>query len=107
MSNLKIFLSVILSLALFGTAVAAEKLTSDDAIYDYVRRKLASDQVVKGGGLQVDVHQGVVTLRGTVEEQKQKERAAKLAKKIAGVKPAHNQLTPSPTSDKKLSPPPY
>ena len=98
---IKIFFSVILSLALFGTAVAAEKLTSDDAIYDYVRRKLASDQVVKGGGLQVDVHQGVVTLRGTVEEQKQKERAAKLAKKIAGVKSVDNQLTVVQRGDKK------
>lgn len=94
-------LSVALSLALFGSALAAEKLTSDDAIYDYVRRKLASDQIVKGGGLQVDVKQGVVTLRGTVEEQKQKERAAKLAKKIAGVKSVDNQLTVVQKGDKK------
>jgi osmotically-inducible protein OsmY len=93
--------SVILSLALFGSALAAEKLTSDDAIYDYVRRKLASDQIVKGGGLQVDVKQGAVTLRGTVEEQKQKERAAKLAKKIAGVKSVDNQLTVVQKGDKK------
>ena len=99
--NLKIVLSVMLSLALFGSALAAEKLTSDDAIYDYVRRKLASDQIVKGGGLQVDVKQGVVTLRGTVEEQKQKERAAKLAKKITGVKSVDNQLTVVQKGDKK------
>ena len=94
-------LSVMLSLALFGSAMAAEKLTSDDAIYDYVRRKLASDQIVKGGGLQVDVKQGAVTLRGTVEEQKQKERAAKLAKKVAGVKSVDNQLTVVQKVDKK------
>ena len=94
-------LSVMLSLALFGSALAAEKLTSDDAIYDYVRRKLASDQIVKGGGLQVDVKQGVVTLSGTVEEQKQKERAAKLAKKIAGVKSVDNQLTVVQRGEKK------
>jgi osmotically-inducible protein OsmY len=90
--NLKIFLPVILSLSLFGAALAAEKQTSDDAIYDYVRRKLASDPVVKGGGLQVDVKQGVVTLRGTVEDQKQKDKAAKLAKKVAGVKSVDNEL---------------
>jgi osmotically-inducible protein OsmY len=99
--NFKIILSVILSLALFGSALAAEKLTSDDAIYDYVRRKLADDQVVKGGALQVDVHQGVVTLRGTVEEKNQKERAAKLAKKVAGVKSVDNQLTVVRRGDKK------
>ena len=91
--NLKVLICAILSLALFGVALAADKNTSDDAIYDNVRRKLASDPVVKGGGLQVDVKQGAVTLRGTVEEQKQKDKAARLAKKIAGVKSVDNQLS--------------
>src|SRR5690242_9335133 len=90
--KLKALVCAILSLALFGAALAAEKQTSDDAIYDYVRRRLASDPVVKGGGLQVDVHQGAVTLRGTVEEQKQKDKATRLAKKVAGVKSVDNQL---------------
>ena len=65
---------------------------SDDAIYDNVRRKLASDPLVKGGGLNVDVKQGVVTLTGTVEQDKQKERATKLARKISGVKSVNNEL---------------
>jgi osmotically-inducible protein OsmY len=99
--NLKIIASVVLSLSLFGSALAAEKITTDDAIYDYVRRKLASDQVVKGGGLQVEVHQGVVTLRGTVEEQKQKDKATKLAKKVAGVKSVDNEITVVERSGKK------
>jgi hyperosmotically inducible protein len=80
------------SLAFYGAAVAAEKNTSDDAIYDFVRRKLASDQIVKGGAIKVEVSQGVVTLTGTVEQEKQKERATKLAKKIAGVKSVTNGL---------------
>lgn len=91
--NLKIIASLVLSLSLFGSALAAGKLTTDDAIYDYVRRKLASDPVVKGGGLQVEVHQGAVTLRGTVEEQKQKDKAAKLARKVTGVKSVDNEIT--------------
>ncbi len=91
--NLKIILSVVFSLWLFGAALEAEKpAPTDDAIIDYVRRKLASDQIVKGGGIQVDSHQGVVTLRGTVQEEKQKDKAAKLAKKINGVKSVDNQL---------------
>jgi hyperosmotically inducible protein len=77
----------------FGAAVAAEKTpASDDTIYDNVRRKLASDPLVKGGGLNVDVKQGVVTLTGVVEQEKQKERAARLAKKISGVKSVTNEL---------------
>ena len=91
--NLKVLICAILSLALFGMALAAEKNTSDDAIYDNVRRKLASDPVVKGGGLQVDVKTGAVTLRGTVDEQKQKDRATRLAKKVAGVKSVTNEMT--------------
>src|SRR5260221_7421454 len=90
--NLKVLICAILSLALFGVALGADKQVSDDAIYDNVRRKLASDPIVKGGGLEVDVKQGAVTLRGTVEEQKQKDKAAKLAKGIAGVKSVDNQL---------------
>jgi len=90
--NLKVLICAILSLTLFGVALAKEKNTSDDAIYDNVRRKLASDPVVKGGGLQVEVKEGVVTLRGTVEEEKQKAKAGKLAKGIAGVKSVDNQL---------------
>src|SRR5437762_6629041 len=81
--------------AILGVAAlpAADKApVSDDTIYDNVRRKLASDPLVKGGGLNVDVKQGVVTLTGTVEQDKQKERAAKLTKKISGVKSVTNEL---------------
>ena len=87
------WICILLSLLLFGAAIAAEKKdTSDDAIYDNVRRRLASDQIVKGGGLKVDVQQGVVTLSGTVEQEKQKERATKLTKKVPGVKSVNNEL---------------
>jgi hyperosmotically inducible protein len=88
----RLLICLIASLSFFGAVTAAEKNTSDDAIYDNVRRKLASDQIVKGGALKVDVQAGVVTLSGTVEQEKQKERAAKLAKKIPGVKSVTNQL---------------
>ncbi len=99
--NLKILVSVFLSLSLYGAALAAEKLTTDDAITDYVRRKLASDQVVKGGGIEVDVKQGAVTLRGSVQEQRQKDKAAKIAKKVAGVKSVDNELQVVEKGEKK------
>jgi len=70
----------------------AKDAVSDDMIYNNVRIKLAGDQVVKGGALMVDVKDGVVTLAGSVEEQKQKDRAAKLAKGIKGVKQVINNL---------------
>lgn len=87
--KLRALISFFLCFALF----AADKTpVSDDAIYDNVRRRLASDQVVKGGGLKVDVKDGAVTLSGMVDQEKQKDRATKLTKKVSGVKSVNNQL---------------
>jgi hyperosmotically inducible periplasmic protein len=91
--NPKLLICITLCLTLLsGVMIAEKKAFTDDEIYDFVRRKLASDQIVKGGALEVEVHQGVVTLKGMVEQEKQKERAAKLAKKISGVKSVTNEL---------------
>ena len=96
----KRFIPVFLLLILFSVAAPAAKdqkqPVSDDAIHDQVLRRLANDYVVKGGGLQVDVKDGVVTLRGTVEQQKQKARAGKLVRKVNGVKKVENELTIGP-----------
>ena len=40
----------------------------------------------------MDVKQGVVTLGGTVETQRQKDKATKLAKKVKGVKQVVNNI---------------
>jgi hyperosmotically inducible protein len=79
-------------LALAAGAWAAEKHVSDDQLYDNVRRKLANDADVKGGALEVDVKDGVVTLRGKVETEKQKAKATKLTRKVSGVKQVNNEL---------------
>ncbi len=79
-------------LALATGVWAAKKAVTDDQLYDLVRRKLADDQVVKGGALDVDVKDGVVTLKGKVETNEQKAKAEKLAKKVGGVKQVDNQL---------------
>ncbi len=78
-----------------SVCLAAQKQpVTDDAIYDNVRIKLAGDREVKGAGgtLKVEVKDGVVTLFGDVESQRQKDRAAKLTKKVKGVKQVVNNL---------------
>ena len=65
---------------------------TDDTITDQVRLKLTSDPDVKGGALQVDVKQGVVTLSGAVEMPKQRDKAEKLARKVKGVKSVVNKI---------------
>ena len=79
-------------LVLAAGAWAAQKHFSDDQIYDLVRRKLADDQVVKGGAMDVEVKDGVVTLKGKVEYGEQKIKAEKLTRKVSGVKQVDNQL---------------
>jgi len=83
------------SLLLVLAAFPAEKAVSDDVIYDNVKRRLANDPDVRGGALEVDVQTGVVTLRGTVELEKHKQKAERLAKKVNGVKQVKNELQTS------------
>ena len=90
--KIKTLVSFFVIIALAAGVLAAQKHVSDDQIYDNVRRKLADDQVVKGGAMEVEVKDGVVTLRGKVESDQQKTRAAKIAHKIPGVKQVDNQL---------------
>ena len=97
----KIVAALLTVLMLAAVCLAADKVISDDMIYDNVRIKLASDTIVKGGALNVDVKQGVVTLGGMVENTRQKERAAKLTKSVKGVKQVINNLNlKEPTAGK-------
>ena len=88
-------LSTFLILALVAAACAplvAQQKISDDVIYDEVRRKLANDTTARGGGLGVEVKDGVVTLTGKVRSEKQKNRAESVTKKVRGVAKVINKL---------------
>ena len=86
------FLPSVLLLTFLTAAPAANKPVDDNFIADSVQVKLAGDTVVKGGAIKVDVKDGVVTLTGNVEEEKQKAKAEKIAKKVNGVKSVTNEL---------------
>jgi osmotically-inducible protein OsmY len=88
------YLVILLTLAVtfLQIGLAAKPPVTDDYLIDEIRSKLASDQVVKGGAIDVDVHDGVVTLKGKVEEEKQKDKAEKVAKKVNGVKSVKNEI---------------
>ena len=97
MKTKRLVATFLLMLALVVVALGADKTApNDNFIYDSVRDKLAGDVVVKGGAIDVDVKDGVVTLKGHVQEQKQKSRAESLAKKVKGVKSVVNNLQITP-----------
>lgn len=89
----RIALSLLLFVSMLVTALAADKPRSDDYLNDMVRQRLAADSLVKGGNIDVEVKDGVVTLVGKVQEAKQKDKAERLTKKIDGVKSVVNKLT--------------
>ena len=91
------FLCIPLALVLLLTPLLAQKKQiTDDTIRDQVMVKLANDQDVGGMPIDVDVRQGVATLKGKVRSDKQKAKAEKLAKKVKGVTGVTNQLIISP-----------
>jgi hyperosmotically inducible periplasmic protein len=85
-------LSVLLILLLVVPLLTAQSTASDDRIYDEVRQKLAADEDINGGGLDVTVKNGVVILRGRVHNAKAKDKAEKITKKVKGVTRVDNQL---------------
>ncbi|HLH43242.1 MAG TPA: BON domain-containing protein [Bryobacteraceae bacterium] len=84
--------TALLLLVLLLPPLAAQGTPSDDRIYDEVRRRLALDVDINGGGLEVVVKNGAVILRGRVHTNKAKEKAEKIAKKVKGVTSVDNQL---------------
>ena len=90
--NPKICAVLAILFLLASVCLAADKPVSDDLIVDQVRIKLSADAEVKGGALAVDCKQGVVTIGGSVESSRQKDKATKLAKKVKGVKQVVNNI---------------
>ena len=94
----RLCVALLLAIGLAVAAPAADKPQSDAALADLVLIRLAGDPDVNGGALKVDMKNGVATLSGVVESQRIKDKAAKLAKKVKGVKSVVNNLT---VKDKK------
>ena len=92
------FLCLALGLVLLLTPLLAQKQKqiTDDTVRDQVMVKLANDPDVGGMAIDVDVKQGIATLKGKVRSDKQKTKAEKLAKKVKGVTGVANQLVISP-----------
>src|SRR3954452_21768922 len=92
---IRLLAAIMALLMLAGVCLAADKkaLATDDAISDMVRLRLRRDPGVKGGALDAATKEGVVTLTGTVEFQRQKGKAARPAKKVKCAKSVVNNIT--------------
>ena len=70
----------------------------DAAITAQVKTKLAADPEINPFNIDVDTDDGVVTLRGQVEDPEAKTEAGKLARGTSGVRSVHNEITVGETT---------
>ena len=69
---------------------------SDTGITTAVKTKMAADDTVKASEINVDTHNHVVTLNGTVGSQAEKERAVLIARDTKGVSSVVDDITVGP-----------
>lgn len=82
-----------------GRAGAATVIERPDVwITTKIQAQYFIDQDVKGRHIDVDTTEGVVTLKGTVENEQQKQQAEQIARDTEGVKRVQNQLTVGPVT---------
>jgi hypothetical protein len=65
---------------------------SDDRICEDVSERLTQHGQLDASNIEVDVQNGEVTLKGTVNSRKEKRMAEDTADSVSGVKDVHNQL---------------
>jgi hyperosmotically inducible protein len=87
-------LALLLSAA--GLVFTAACSQTDAGVTTAVKMKLANDDTVKASEINVDSHNHVVTLNGTVGSQAQKERAVMIARNTKGVTNVIDDLAVGP-----------
>ena len=87
-------LALLLSAA--GLVFTAACSQTDAGVTTAVKTKMATDDTVKASEINVDTHNHVVTLNGTVGSQAEKERAVMIARNTKGVTNVVDDLTVGP-----------
>src|SRR6266566_6903106 len=86
--------AILISAASLAFSVACSQ--SDAGITTAVKTKMATDDTVKASEINVDTHNHVVTLNGTVGSQAERERAVMIARNTKGVTNVVDDLTVGP-----------
>jgi len=65
---------------------------SDDRIREDINEQLTRHPDIDASDIEIDVHNGEVTLKGAVEHRSVKRQAEDVAEQVSGVRQVHNQL---------------
>lgn len=109
--RMSFYLSLVMLLSLVAATVACNKAPNDNQIATDVQNKINGDSGLSGKQLVVQSSQGAVTLSGTVDNDTQRDAAAKYAASVSGVKQVINNLqiapaTPPVTAEQTPAPAP-
>jgi len=88
--------AILLSAGALAVTVACSQ--TDAGITSAVKSKMAADTTVKASEINVDTHNHVVTLNGTVGSQAEKERAVMIARNTKGVSSVIDDLRVGPVA---------
>src|SRR5215510_8760898 len=88
--------AILLSAGALAVTVACSQ--TDAGITSAVKTKMAADNAVKASEINVDTHNHVVTLNGTVGSNAEKERAVMIARNTKGVTSVVDNLTVGPVA---------
>lgn len=96
LSKIKDFIGAIIcpgSLPLIMISEAADEPMGDQEISIRIKNALFGDTQFKYGLIQVEAHQGIVKLSGSVNTMNQKRHATDLANGVQGVRKVRNKMT--------------
>jgi BON domain len=102
-----LYLSVILLVTLAGVTVACNQAPNDSQISTQLQDKFNADSGLQGKQLSVQASKGVVTLSGNVDNDAQRDAAARYAAAVPGVKEVVNNLqvgAPAPAAATQAAP---
>jgi osmotically-inducible protein OsmY len=88
--------AILLSAGALAVTVGCSQ--TDAGITTAVKSKMAADDTVKASDINVDTHNHVVTLNGTVRSNAEKERAVMIARNTNGVSSVVDDLTVGPVA---------
>src|SRR5258707_11169253 len=92
-AKLSLYVTGLMLLAILTVGVACTKAPNDAQLTSNIQSKLATDSGLQGKQLGVKAEAGTVTLSGTVDNDAEREAAARYASTEPGVKQVINNLT--------------
>lgn len=92
MKRASLYIMPVVLLAVLGLGVACSKAPTDAQITTDIQNRLSTDSGLQGKQLSVQSANGTVTLSGSVDNEAQREAAARYASQSAGVKQVVNNL---------------